>query len=51
VRLGILAFSSHLPNPFSKRSFDYMAKRDEVGIGIKVLEHKDKDKEKIQCPI
>jgi len=41
-RPGTLAFLPHLLSPFSKRSFDYVAKRDEVSMGIKVLEHKER---------
>ena len=37
-----MAFLPYLLNLFSKRSFDYVAKRDEVSMGIKVLEHKER---------
>jgi len=41
-KLGTLVFLLYLLNLFSKRSFDYMANRDEVSMGIKVLEHKER---------
>ena len=37
-----MAFLQRLLRAFSKRSFNYVAKRDEPSMGTKVLEHKER---------